>query len=76
MSGSDEQISSMGLSRSDGFSDLEDYISIESGRVITIFNPWLCICILYDVEPSLILAQDYDVIVGGLGMKLPFNILA
>ena len=35
MSGSDEQVSSMGHTRQEGFSDTDDYISIESGRIIT-----------------------------------------
>lgn len=32
MSGSDEHVSSMGLSRREGFNDSDDYISIESGN--------------------------------------------
>ena len=33
MSGGDEHVSSMGLTRQEGFSDSDDYISIESGKV-------------------------------------------
>lgn len=34
MSGGDEHISSMGHARLDGFSDSEDYVSIESGEIM------------------------------------------
>ena len=34
MSGGDEHISSMGHTRLDGFSDSEDYVSIESGEIM------------------------------------------
>ena len=40
MSGSDEHISSMGHTRQGGFSDSDDYISIESGKSVCV-----CVCV-------------------------------
>ena len=39
MSGGDEHISSMGHARLDGFSDSEDYVSIESGKIMQLHDP-------------------------------------
>ena len=42
MSGSDEHISSMGHTRQGGFSDSDDYISIESGKSVCVC---VCVCV-------------------------------